>query len=380
MTEQTSITVLTLNVWGAPYAKSRPARMQAIAEKLRLMQPDIIALQECYLAADRNIIIEALNVAGWQRHYFASGLIGSGLLTFSRYPIIKAAFHRFRMGGKPERLQHGDFYAGKGIGLLRVKTPDSEIDVYNIHPHAQYYPQDDNEYAIYTSSNLYEAANFVNAHSDTNPVVLCGDYNVRPDQSGYRLIHMLANLRDTFHDQHPENPGITFSPDNPYVSSNSQRLDYIMHRHLTIHSVEIVFDDKPDNLPAYSDHYGIMTTASFSDVTEHSHVDPVATQEVLLTLQKQVKDTYSETLLLKNTYTDRALFSAASMGDLFIFRRLLKRLPAGHLISRTLFITMILFSLYHLLQAELNLRSRQQTLEALLDELSIQLVNHHKTK
>src|SRR5690606_11224595 len=123
--------ILTLNIWGAPYAKHRSARITAISQEIKRLSPDILLFQEAYLPDNRKDLIENLH-ATWQHfHYFPSALVGSGLLTMSKYPITDAHFHKFRMQGKPEDILHGDYYAGKGVGLTRIDTPQGLIDVYN---------------------------------------------------------------------------------------------------------------------------------------------------------------------------------------------------------------------------------------------------------
>ncbi|MEL6525204.1 MAG: endonuclease/exonuclease/phosphatase family protein, partial [Chloroflexota bacterium] len=122
--------VLSLNVWGAPYAKHRQARMQAIVAYIEVLKPDVVLFQEAYLAPDRAILMDGLKSILPHQHYFPSGLVGSGLLTVSAYPIVNTAFQAFSMQGKPEDITRGDYYARKGIALTRLDTPDGILDVY----------------------------------------------------------------------------------------------------------------------------------------------------------------------------------------------------------------------------------------------------------
>src|SRR5690606_3187198 len=195
--------------------------------------------------------------ATWQHfHYFPSALVGSGLLTMSKYPITDAHFHKFRMQGKPEDILHGDYYAGKGVGLTRIDTPQGLIDVYNCHTHAQYNPDNDNEYALYTETNLYEVARFIDSHSGASPVILCGDLNTRPNQEGYKIITQLGALVDTFHELHIQHP-ITSAKDNPYTQSDNQCLDYVLVRNASVQSIDLVMTENlSGDILAYSDHYG----------------------------------------------------------------------------------------------------------------------------
>jgi endonuclease/exonuclease/phosphatase family metal-dependent hydrolase len=258
--------VLTLNVWGIPIAQDRAERMKAIGEQITALDPDIVALQEAFMPEDRDRILAYLAPGKWPySHYFTSGIVGSGVMIISRYPVVDATFHRYRLGGRPERVWEADYYAGKGIGLVRLTTPAGLLDVYATHALAQYSPDTSDEYAAHRATNMYEAARFVVAQSAGNPVLLCGDLNTRPDQPGYRLVTVLGGLIDCFAQANPGDPGITYSPTNPYADNEpAQRIDYIFARHGTnlgfnIRTVKVALNDKPaGNARAYSDHYGVL--------------------------------------------------------------------------------------------------------------------------
>ena len=127
--------VLTLNCWGVPvWARERAARMRAIGRALAEMDLDVVGLQEVFFGKDRQVIARAAAAGGLvHTHYFSSGVMGSGLFTLSRYPIAETGFTRFRLNGRPQELIRGDYYAGKGIGRVRLTTPAGPVDVYNAH-------------------------------------------------------------------------------------------------------------------------------------------------------------------------------------------------------------------------------------------------------
>ena len=81
--------VLTFNTWGVPFfSRDRAARMRAIGRALAGMDVDVVGLQEVFYEKDRRLIARAAAEGGLlYSHYFQSGLMGSGLLTLSRYPI-----------------------------------------------------------------------------------------------------------------------------------------------------------------------------------------------------------------------------------------------------------------------------------------------------
>ncbi len=127
--------VLSFNTWGVPFfSRDRAARIRAIGRAIAAMDVDVIGLQEVFSAGDRKLLVEAAGRGGLvHSHYFQSGLMGSGLLTLSRYPIVDRSFLRFRLNGRPQDLVRVDYYAGKGVGRVRVLTPEGPVDVYNAH-------------------------------------------------------------------------------------------------------------------------------------------------------------------------------------------------------------------------------------------------------
>lgn len=364
--------LLTLNTWGAPYAEGRVARFQAICDRLHVLQPDVIALQEVFTPKQREILLTQLSEQWPYHHHFASGILGSGLMTFSRYPIVDVAFLKFRLGGKPERLKQGDFYAGKGIGLTRIKTPDAIFDVYNCHTHAQYEPEHGNEYAVYTDSNLYEAARFINARSSDRPAILCGDLNARPDQSGYRLITQLGQLTDAYLGLHGEHP-TTFSAANPYVSHDNQCLDYVLLRHAKANDITLTMTKHfiGDYL-AYSDHYALMAEIVPAESITAQKGDAALE---LSALQERLTLAIAETDGERGRHIESALFGLAGTVDLLLtLRPMLRRFgKRASKLTQIGFVGLALYALYHLLQAGVNLQGRRNVLQALHDEITAQL-------
>lgn len=368
-----TITLLTLNIWGAPYAKHRPARIQAIAEKITRLNPDILLFQEVYLPNNRQDLISRLEDKWQYHHYFPSALIGSGLLTMSKFPIVETTFHKFRMSGKPEALKHGDYYAGKGIGLTRINTADGLIDVYNCHPHAQYEPHDDNDYAIYTDTNLYEAAHFIDSHSGASPVILAGDLNVRPDQSGYRIITQLGALVDAYQYQHQQH-SLTFSSQNPYVESSDQCLDYIMLRNIGLSSITLTMNERLiGQALTYSDHYGLLAEIDLSSEKLHRYDDDVAS--ILTDLHKRVTASVIDTESARIKSYERATLAFITLIDITLFTNLLSRISKflARYLWRFTILTAIIFAMSQLIQATINLQNRCQILKSIQQELHIQI-------
>ena len=62
-----------------------------------------------------------------------SGIVGSGLCVFSRYQIMEAFSHSFRVTGGVKDFTDGEVFVGKGVLCCRIKTPDGCIAFFNTH-------------------------------------------------------------------------------------------------------------------------------------------------------------------------------------------------------------------------------------------------------
>lgn len=128
--------VATFNIWGLLTSKDRSVRISAITRYFTKNPRglDILCLQELWMADDYRSVRAALSLEFPHAHYFKSGVVGSGLAVFSKYPIVEAWWKGFTLTGKAHRLFDGDWYAGKGIGAVRIRHPTiGLIDVFNTH-------------------------------------------------------------------------------------------------------------------------------------------------------------------------------------------------------------------------------------------------------
>lgn len=369
--------LLTLNTWGAPYAKSIPARMTAIARHILERSPDVVCLQEVFLPDMRDLILRDLGTVYPYHQSYTNGLLGSGLLTLSKYPIIDANFLSFRLSGKPEDIKRGDYYVAKGVGMARIQTPNGILDVYNVHPHAQYEHHEDNEYAVYTHAQLYETVRFVHAHSYAHPAVLCGDFNTQPHELGYRIITSGGLFYDAFFELNPESARITFDAQNPYVESESQCLDYVFLKgNIMADSVSLCFTETFQNADylAYTDHCGLLAELTF---TEHPlSVTPKAPlSHIAQSLLEQLQKEHALTLSLRIKSTERLGLAFASLLDIAFTRRaFLRNHPTiSRLFARVGVLVVLLFVTFNLLNVFVNLRARRNVLSALIQELHHQV-------
>lgn len=129
-----TLSILSLNIWGIPIvSKDKDIRVQHIAERFAQSDYDIISLQEVWSEYDYKKIKNRIRPQFPYSHYFYSGVVGSGLCIFSRYKIISTFFHHWSVNGYVHKIQHGDWFGGKGVGLCKIKIQDHIINFYLAH-------------------------------------------------------------------------------------------------------------------------------------------------------------------------------------------------------------------------------------------------------
>ncbi|PAA92138.1 hypothetical protein BOX15_Mlig025338g3 [Macrostomum lignano] len=233
--------VVTLNCWGVftPLAcEKRHERLAAIADVMSEGENDIVFLQEIWTDGDYDKIRKKMLKSYPHSQYFHSNLIGSGCCIFSRYPIEETFFYRYAANGFPHRLQHGDWFGGKGVGMARIRLPgDLTLACYVTHLHAQYSREKD-EYLPHRVSQAHELSTFLRLTSaGADAALLCGDLNLSPDTLGLRLLLANSGLKDAWVEHAgaaacEDKEGVTCDrPGNSFTSKLKpfpERLDYVL--------------------------------------------------------------------------------------------------------------------------------------------------------
>lgn len=76
---------------------------------------DVVLLQEVWVEQDAKLLLECGKAGGLVHGmHFKTGMLGSGLVTMSRFPIQECAVWQFAAAGDPAAFSCGDFYASKG--------------------------------------------------------------------------------------------------------------------------------------------------------------------------------------------------------------------------------------------------------------------------
>lgn len=128
------VSVLSLNCWGiAQISKDRLPRMAAISEQLKSGTYDFVFLQEVWVEEDFKLIAKVVAKVLPYSHYFHSGVIGGGICIFSSAPIVDVFFQAWSLNGHMHKIQHGDWFGGKGVGLCTVLYQGLKINLYVTH-------------------------------------------------------------------------------------------------------------------------------------------------------------------------------------------------------------------------------------------------------
>lgn len=234
---------------------NRPARMRAIAEYLGPLDPDVVGFQECFVPADRDLLISEMKKKTRLRYnqYYPSGNVGSGVLISSAYPIQEAWFHRYEAIAPAWKVWEGDGMAGKGIGLARLELPGGAgfVDFFDTHAQAGYGNAD---YKVIRKQEMAEAAEFINsARCGTIPAFVTGDFNSGREAPEHRTLVEGANLERVMN--------VESSIDHIYAARDPH------YRFEVVESREIPEVIQRDGKPfALSDHNGYFTVVRITPV------------------------------------------------------------------------------------------------------------------
>lgn len=240
-----TLKVVTLNCWGIPFiSKHVQERFAAIGDRLNEGNYDVVALQEVWSQDNYKALIDKCNQSLPYSHYFHSGHIGAGICVFSKHPITHALTLPYTLNGRPYMISHGDWFAGKALGMCKIHLEDLEKQfvVMVTHTHAEYsYKHLKKEYVVHRTAQACElgmAANLFTECKAADGALILGDFNFRPKSLGYRVLQTLSAMRDSWVEVHgDENDVIGTTSDRPdnrysarhkdYEFPNGQRIDMI---------------------------------------------------------------------------------------------------------------------------------------------------------
>jgi len=392
-----SISVLTLNCWGIGMgvSKDRVARFRAIAQHLADSDYDIVCLQEVWCPSDYRTIIDVARDVLPFNHFFDNGIIGTGTCILSKAPIQDATFHEFSLNGYPHKVLHGDWFAGKGLGVCGIDYKGLNIHVFVSHFHAEYSRSDD-IYLGHRVMQALEAAQWIKlTSSGADLTIYAGDFNTEPVDVPYSLLRSVGSLSDSWVDAHGVDGGETCgTPYNTYCTISEveeypagKRIDYIMYRAGPDKTVQITECRLPlaRRIPAslsaclgkevsYSDHEAVAATITVTSSTgaEGDNLGHGARQARGNMVGRQEAVAAGVILIEKallGTKTDQKLFSVLAIITFIIFMASFSQLLLmdSLLLECTMFLLRMILTLtgfYAVLMASVFNRRERHALSA----------------
>jgi endonuclease/exonuclease/phosphatase family metal-dependent hydrolase len=283
-----TVRVLTLNLgllglelrnrWHVALAGENEERLAAAPQMLCSVGADVLALQEVYSPAHARMLVEALAT----RYPFSAAaprsrsIIGSGLMFFSRFPIVRSAFTPCR--GAPwwtAPLWQQGFLAVDVdlpvIGCTRLINVHVAASLPFGNPHSN----------ASEANRRSEIAQLIAAASaEDRAAILVGDFNTSEEiypENYDRIIE--AGYADAFISANKSAPtigAVTWDSTNPlntrgrFRDHPSQRIDHVfVHnahaRSLAPIAAQVVLQDrnirlKSGEYSSLSDHYGMLVT------------------------------------------------------------------------------------------------------------------------
>jgi endonuclease/exonuclease/phosphatase family metal-dependent hydrolase len=262
------VRVATLNAWGlpAPFSDRLTERMAAIGSRLQTLDADVVAFQEVWTGESRRGLISAGRRAGFSEAWHNEARLGgSGLLVLTRLPILSEGFERFSVRGFAERLDHADYYGGKGFTRLRLRTADGPLTLIDTHLHARHSSDMAHAYRPHRTAQIVQLASA--AAKIEGPIIALGDFNFDEGQDEHAILTGLTGLRDVAIELDQREP--TVWKGNAYRLERSKpgrRIDYVfvrdgVHQGLVARRLTRAFDEVfelPGGPASYSDHAGLL--------------------------------------------------------------------------------------------------------------------------
>ncbi|MCV2457810.1 endonuclease/exonuclease/phosphatase family protein [Streptomyces sp. ICN988] len=263
--------LMTMNVLAPSYADG-PSRRAVLAEELKRLSPDVLALQEVTRED-----AEGLERSGWHvlphPRWSAEGV---GAVLAARTVFGRSVSDPLDV---TERTAHTD-WCGVLAAELLFPEPLGAVLVVHHKPSWPYGWEREREMQALVAARLAESAA---AERSLRHTVLLGDFDATPQAASMRFLQGLQSLegesvcfQDAWSTVHSREDGPTFSCGNPLVRQGDmpevadRRIDYIMLRcgpygpTLRVTSCQRVLE-RPVNGVYASDHYGLVADLSLPD-------------------------------------------------------------------------------------------------------------------
>jgi endonuclease/exonuclease/phosphatase family metal-dependent hydrolase len=253
--------LVTMNIWGV--RGDWDSRRSILAEGLRELSPDLVALQETVLREDHDQVRDLLGEEFHLVHGTCREPDGSGVGVASRWPIT-------RVHELDQQVNERTAGFAATTLLVDVDTPAGPVLLVNHFPSWKLNLEAEREIqAVAAARAIEELRPDPDAH-----VVVAGDLDADPSSAsigfwtGRRSLDGLSVCyRDAWEKVHPDEPGHTYTPENPLMEDGDwpfRRIDYVLVRcaehggpTLAVEDCRLLFDGPVEGAQA-SDHYGLV--------------------------------------------------------------------------------------------------------------------------
>lgn len=226
MSDGSAISVLSWNLWWrfGPWRE----RLPAIVETIRAADPDVLGLQEVWVAdgtSSAHQIAEALDYHVVVGHRLVLDGVGFGNAVLSRWPISGST--TVALPGDPD-----DDDEERVVLAADVTAPRGPLQVFSTHLNWRY------DHGATRQEQVRTLCAMVSAKRPRGyPAVVCGDFNAEPDAEEIRMMTGKAALptpgtvfMDTWSSVHGNGGGTTWSNANPFAAQayeHDRRIDYV---------------------------------------------------------------------------------------------------------------------------------------------------------
>jgi endonuclease/exonuclease/phosphatase family metal-dependent hydrolase len=230
---RTRLRIATWNLWGryGPWE----ARLPVIIENLSAINADILALQEVWEDGTTNQAEEIAAALGCPPPVYAPNLdrdgARSGNAVISRWPIIRHDVRTLpREGANGVADDEGE---ERLCVFAEVEGPRGKIQIFCAHLSWA------EDHSAIRQVQVAEICRFVREMRPREfPAILCGDLNAEPHSDEVRMLTGRTAtpvprvvFRDAWEAAGKEDPGYTWSNDNPFAASSldlQRRIDHVM--------------------------------------------------------------------------------------------------------------------------------------------------------
>lgn len=242
-----TFSVVTLNLWHDQ--SDWPRRMGRMLRELRVLQPDVLCLQEVLQHA--TLPNQALAVAdslGYSAHFTSVDdetrpkRYGNAILT--RHPVMHT--------GARSLLPLDDY---RTVAHVRIDFHGQAIDVYDTHLHHTH------EGGAIRSIQIRDLIAFIDSTRGTGPLILAGDFNSALGSPEMKLLD--HGYEDVYARLHPGASVAESATMNPLNESSPRAIDHILlgrrgrERWRPVHA-EVLFRQADEQGVWVSDHFGVL--------------------------------------------------------------------------------------------------------------------------